>query len=133
MSQKENTNTFVVCSLKGGVGTTTISSEILATLLHREDRTVTIYRPDSFNVIDDEPQNFKLVHIGTKSIQLQNFGKRINTNCIDFLFKKTKDINDCLFKNKENKTVKKVIEMFKIRNCHQQLNHDFHEKYLKYK
>ena len=48
MSQKENTNTFVVCSLKGGVGTTTISSEILATLLHREDRTVTIYRPDSF-------------------------------------------------------------------------------------
>lgn len=92
MSQKQNSNTYVVCSLKGGVGTTTLS-KILATLLHKEDITVTIYRPDSFNVIDDEPQNFKLVHIGTKSIQLQNFGKRINTNCIDFLFKKTKDIN----------------------------------------
>jgi cellulose biosynthesis protein BcsQ len=92
MSQKENTNTFIVCSSKGGVGATTLS-EILAALLHREDITVTIYHPDSFNVIDDEPQNFKLVHIGTKSIQLQNFGKRINTDCIDFLFKKTKDIN----------------------------------------
>lgn len=92
MSQKENTNTFVVCSLKGGVGKTTLSY-LLATLLHKKDRTVTIYHPDSFNVIDNEPKNFKLVYIGTKSIQLQNLGKRINTDCIDFLFKKTKDIN----------------------------------------
>lgn len=92
MSQKQNSNTYVVCSPKGGVGVTTLS-EVIATLLHKEDITITIYRPDSFNVIDDEPQNFKLVHIGTKSIQLQNFGKRINTDCIDFLFKKTKDIN----------------------------------------
>lgn len=92
MSQKQNSNTYVVCSLKGGVGTTTLS-KILATLLHKEDITVTIYRPDSFNIIDDEPQNFKLVHIGTKSIQLQNFGKRINANCIDFLFRKSKNIN----------------------------------------
>lgn len=92
MSQKENTNTFVVCSLKGGVGTTTLS-EILATLLHKEDRTLTIYHPDSFNVIDDEQQNFELVHIGTKSIQLQNFGKKISSEYIDFLFKKTRNIN----------------------------------------
>lgn len=92
MSQKQNSNTYVVCSPKGGVGVTTLS-EILATLLHREDKTVTIYHPDSFNIIDDEPQNFELVHIGTKSIQLQNFGKRINTDCIDFLFKKSKNIN----------------------------------------
>lgn len=92
MSQKQNSSTYVVCSPKGGVGVTTLS-EILATLLHKEDITVTIYRPDSFNFIDDDPKNFKLVYIGTKSIQLQNFGKRINTNCIDFLFKKTKDIN----------------------------------------
>lgn len=92
MSQKENTITFVSCSMKGGAGTTTLC-EVLSTLLYREDRTVTIYHPDNFNVIDDKPQNFKLVHIGTKSIQLQNFGKRINTDYIDFLFKKTKDIN----------------------------------------
>lgn len=92
MSQKENSNTYVVCSLKGGVGKTTLSY-LLATLLHKKDRTVTIYHPDNFNVINDEPQNFKLVYTGTKSIQLQNFGKRINTDFIDFLFKKTKDIN----------------------------------------
>lgn len=92
MSQKQNSNTYVVCSLKGGVGKTTLSY-ILATLLHKKDRTVTIYHPDNFNVINDEPQNFKLVYTGTKPIQLQNIGKRINVDCIDFLFKKSKNIN----------------------------------------
>lgn len=93
MSQKQNSNTYVVCSPKGGVGKTTLCY-ILSTLLHKKDRTVTIYHPDNFNVINDEPQNFKLVYTGTKSIQLQNFGKRINTDCIDFLFKKSKNINN---------------------------------------
>lgn len=92
MSQKQNSNTYVVCSPKGGVGKT-ILSEILTTLIYTENKAITIYRPDDFNVIDDEPHNFKLVHIGTKSIQLQNFGKRINTDCIDFLFRKSKNIN----------------------------------------
>lgn len=91
MSQKQNSNTYVVCSLKGGVGTTTLS-KILATLLYREDRTVTLYHPDNFNIIKDEPKNFKLVHTGTKSIQLQNIAKRINADCTDFLFKKTENI-----------------------------------------
>ena len=50
MSQKQNSNTYVVCSLKGGVGKTTLSY-LLATLLHKKDRTVTIYHPDNFNVI----------------------------------------------------------------------------------
>lgn len=92
MSQKQNSNTYVVCSPKGGVGKT-ILSEILTTLIYTENKAITVYRPDDFNVIDDEPHNFKLVHIGTKSIQLQNFGKRINTDCIDFLFRKSKNIN----------------------------------------
>lgn len=92
MSQKQNSNTYVVCSPKGGVGKT-ILSEILTTLIYTENKAITVYRPDDFNVIDDEPHNFKLVHIGTKSIQLQNFGKRINKDCIDFLFRKSKNIN----------------------------------------
>ena len=92
MSQKQNSNTYVVCSPKGGVGKT-ILSEILTTLIYTENKAITVYRPDDFNVIDNEPHNFKLVHIGTKSIQLQNFGKRINTDCIDFLFRKSKNIN----------------------------------------
>lgn len=93
MSQKQNGNTYVVCSLKGGVTKTTLSY-ILATLLHKKDRTVTIYHPDNFNVIgDDEPKNFKLINTSTKPIQLQNIGKKINTDCIDFLFKKSKNIN----------------------------------------
>lgn len=93
MSQKQNSNTYVVCSLKGGVGKTTLSY-ILATLLHKKDQTVTIYHPDNFNVIgDDEPKNFKLINTSTKPIQLQNIGKRINTDVIDFLFKKSKNIN----------------------------------------
>ncbi|BAK72827.1 hypothetical protein [Arcobacter sp. L] len=93
MSQKQNSNTYVVCSLKGGVGTTTLS-KILATLLYREDRTITLYHPDNFNVIgDDEPKNFKLINTSTKPIQLQNIGKRINADCTDFLFKKSKNIN----------------------------------------
>jgi hypothetical protein len=93
MSPKENTNTFVVCSIKGGVGKTTLSY-ILATLLHKKDQTVTIYHPDNFNVIgDDEPKNFKLINTSTKPIQLQNIGKRINADIIDFLFKKSKNIN----------------------------------------
>lgn len=93
MSQKQNSNTYVVCSLKGGVGKTTISY-ILATLLHKKDRTLTIYHPDNFNIIgNDEPKNLKLINTSTKSIQLQNIGKRINADCIDFLFKKSKNIN----------------------------------------
>ncbi len=92
MSQKQNSNTYVVCSLKGGVGKTTLSY-ILATLLHKKDRTVTIYRPDNFNIINDEPKNFKLINTSTKPIQLQNIGKRINADVIDFLFKKSKNIN----------------------------------------
>ena len=93
MSQKQNSNTYVVCSLKGGVGKTTLSY-ILATLLHKKDQTVTIYHPDNFNVIgDDEPKNFNLINTSTKPIQLQNIGKKINTDCIDFLFKKTENIN----------------------------------------
>ena len=93
MSQKENSNTYVVCSLKGGVGKTTLSY-LIATLLHKKDRTITIYHPDNFNIIgNDEPKNFKLINTSTKSIQLQNIGKKINTDCIDFLFKKSKNIN----------------------------------------
>ena len=92
MLPKENTNTFVVCSIKGGVGKTTLSY-ILATLVHKKDRTVTIYHPDNFNIINDEPKNFKLINTSTKTIQLQNIGKKINTDCIDFLFTKTKNIN----------------------------------------
>ncbi|MDY0050922.1 MAG: hypothetical protein RBR65_00150 [Aliarcobacter sp.] len=92
MSQKQNSNTYVVCSPKGGVGKT-ILSELLTTLIYSENKAITVYRPDDFNIINDEPKNFKLINTSTKPIQLQNIGKRINADCIDFLFKKSKNIN----------------------------------------